>query len=346
MSGSNRTQGRRSNRDQNRRKGALVLSLDFELLWGVRDKRSIETYGENLRGVRRVVPGLLKLFDTYGIHATWATVGLLFCRGRDEMMASLPPATLQPQYDDMNLSPYPTIDQAGADETEDPYHFAPSLIREILAHPNQTIGSHTFSHYYCLEKGQTAASFEADCEAFSRVAAAYGLKPTSIVLPRNQFNREYVGVCKKAGITAIRGNMDHWLYSEKTEEEETTLRRALRYGDAFISLSGPRVFPLAAIDPVVPVTIPATRFLYPHKSFTAAFDWLRLLRIKNEMTYAARFGFVYHLWWHPHNFGKDYEVNIAFLEKILQHFHALHKRYGMESLSIEEVATRVIEGKI
>jgi peptidoglycan/xylan/chitin deacetylase (PgdA/CDA1 family) len=58
--------------------GLFVLSLDFELLWGVRDKRMIESYGENIRGVRQVIPGLLRLFSQYGIHATFATVGFYF----------------------------------------------------------------------------------------------------------------------------------------------------------------------------------------------------------------------------------------------------------------------------
>jgi hypothetical protein len=31
--------------------GALVISLDFELLWGVRDKRTIADYGPNILGV-------------------------------------------------------------------------------------------------------------------------------------------------------------------------------------------------------------------------------------------------------------------------------------------------------
>jgi hypothetical protein len=42
--------------------GAFVLSLDFELLWGVRDKRTVADYGSNILGVRRVVPALLDLF--------------------------------------------------------------------------------------------------------------------------------------------------------------------------------------------------------------------------------------------------------------------------------------------
>ena len=38
------------------------------------------------------------------------------------------------------------------------------------------------------------------------------------------------------------------------------------------------------------------------------------------MTFAAKTGSNYHLWWHPHNFGKDLEANLKFLEKILQHY--------------------------
>src|SRR6266487_5798938 len=58
--------------------GALVISLDFELLWGVRDKRTIADYGANILGVRRVIPALLDLFAERNIACTWATVGLLF----------------------------------------------------------------------------------------------------------------------------------------------------------------------------------------------------------------------------------------------------------------------------
>lgn len=37
--------------------GAFVISLDFELMWGVRDKRTIADYGRNILGVRRVAGG-------------------------------------------------------------------------------------------------------------------------------------------------------------------------------------------------------------------------------------------------------------------------------------------------
>jgi hypothetical protein len=35
--------------------GAFVISLDFELLWRVRDKRTIADYGANILGVRRAI---------------------------------------------------------------------------------------------------------------------------------------------------------------------------------------------------------------------------------------------------------------------------------------------------
>ena len=92
--------------------GSLVISLDFELNWGVRDSRPGGDYRANLLGVRQAVPALLDLFARYGIHATWATVGLLFCRSREEMLEAAP--SIRPQYDNARLSPYSAIDTIGA----------------------------------------------------------------------------------------------------------------------------------------------------------------------------------------------------------------------------------------
>ena len=78
--------------------GAFVISLDFELLWGVRDKRTIADYGANIRGVRQVVPALLDLFAERNIACTWATVGLLFFATNRAMRAALP--ARKPRYAD------------------------------------------------------------------------------------------------------------------------------------------------------------------------------------------------------------------------------------------------------
>ena|GEM_PF-6961988 len=60
------------------------------------------------------------------------------------------------------------------------------------------------------------------------------------------------------------------------------------------------------------------------------------------MTYAAKHNKVYHLWWHPHNFGINQDQNFAFLEKILKHYDYLNKRYGFFSITMSDLATKAL----
>ena len=136
--------------------GALVISLDFELHWGVRDKRSVAGYRENLLGARRAVPAMLAMFRDHGVRATWAVVGLLLAENRDEMLARMP--ARRPRYRRADLSPYDALAEVGENERDDPYHFASSLVRRIAASSEQEIATHTFGHYYCLEDGAGPAS--------------------------------------------------------------------------------------------------------------------------------------------------------------------------------------------
>ena len=62
--------------------GQFVISLDFELLWGVRDHADRTSYGKNVLGARDAVPQMLEIFAQNSIRATWATVGFLFCETR------------------------------------------------------------------------------------------------------------------------------------------------------------------------------------------------------------------------------------------------------------------------
>src|SRR5215510_1712817 len=129
----------RSPRRRAMQHGAFVISLDFELMWGVRDKRTIDDYGANVRGVREVVPALLDLFAERNIACTWATVGLLFFSTNAAMRAALPAP--KPRYSDARLSSYNYLDEVGADEERDPHYYGLSLIKRILDHPAQEIGT-------------------------------------------------------------------------------------------------------------------------------------------------------------------------------------------------------------
>jgi peptidoglycan/xylan/chitin deacetylase (PgdA/CDA1 family) len=321
-------------------RGTLVISLDFELYWGIRDKRTIEQYKDNLLGVRKVIPLLLGLFNEYQIHATWAVVGFLFFKTKEELLKGLPQK--KPDYEKTKLNPYTYLDSIGNDEHTDPFHYAPSLIEQILSFPNQEIGSHTFSHYYCLEKGQNIETFKEDLHAAINAAKRFNVEIKSLVFPRNQTNAEYLSVCKEMGIKCYRGNETSWLYKARNQEDESLVRRGIRLMDAYVNISGHNTYTINNYENTLPLNIHSSRFLRPYSNKLHLLEPLRLHRILSDLTYAAKKKEIFHLWWHPHNFGVNMDKNMQFLRNILDHYTQLHEIYSMESLHIGELANRVI----
>lgn len=55
------------------------------------------------------------------------------------------------------------------------------------------------------------------------------------------------------------------------------------------------------------------------------------------MTYAAKHGKVFHIWWHPHNFGGNIDENMKILEKIAKHYQKLYQKHGFECRTMKEV---------
>ena len=72
------------------RESTLIVSLDFELFWGMQDGWELSEYEENILGGRAAIPKMLELFRRHGIHATWATVGFLFADNYEELSQFLP----------------------------------------------------------------------------------------------------------------------------------------------------------------------------------------------------------------------------------------------------------------
>jgi len=318
--------------------GVLVVSLDFELFWGIRDFARLEERREHLLRVRELVPRVLESFRRYGIHATWATVGMLFCSSRAELHRHLPDCL--PRYADPSQSPYGDLAQIGRNEFEDPFHLAPSLIEAIRSAPNQEIGSHTFSHYYCLEDGQDRDAFRGDLEASVRLARTRGVTLRSLVFPRNQVNAAYLDLCREKGIVAYRGTESSWLHRPRPFKRETCARRLARLLDCYTNISGDHGYPIPRTSEQ-PVNIPSSRLLRNHIPALKWLEPLRLRRISRSMTNAARDGRLFHLWMHPEELAAHQEPNLDFLEKLLAHFAGLRMRYGMESLNMAEYAGRL-----
>jgi peptidoglycan/xylan/chitin deacetylase (PgdA/CDA1 family) len=314
-------------------KGIFTISLDFELFWGVRDHRTLENYGRNISNVHQVVPRLLELFSKYDVHCTWATVGFLFFNSKKELLDHLPP--LRPGYLQKEYDPYSYISES---ELQAVYHFAPALIEQIKRTGGQEIGTHTFCHFYTLERNTTIEQFRSDLQAAIKIAKEKGVEIRSIVFPRNQYSDEHIKVCLEEGIFIYRGNELSGVYKPVSRENESYTRRAVRFADAYLNVTGHHCHPVPAAGEII--NVPASRFLRPYNPKLKMFDGLKLKRIKQGIKFAAKHGLIYQLWWHPHNFGNNMNENFKFLEQVLEFYQQLRKEGKIESQNLMEIYLR------
>ena len=285
----------------------LVISLDFELNWGVRDVFRDGQYDENLFGVQATLPKLLAFFEKY-------------------------------KYKHMHYAAHTQLAYVGANEQQDPLHFGQSLIERIIHTPHQEIGTHTFSHFYCLENGQTEKDFRADLQATKEISIGQIADIKSLVFPRNQINPHYFTACMDAGLLCYRGNEEHILYKATKFTDKNILLRIGKLLDTYIIISGHHTFRLEDMQKEAFINVRSSSFLRPYCALLSRLEGLKLRRIKSGMLMAAKEGAYYHLCWHPHNFGKYMDKNLAMLERLLQYYKELQKQYNFQSYSMQEVA--------
>ena len=321
-------------------KGTLMVSLDFELFWGMLDVCPLSEYEENVLGGRRAIPQLLRMFREHDIHATWATVGFLFAENKQEAMKYFPKDG--PGYAKKGLDPYEWFDRIGDNEDQAPCFFAPSLLKLVSETQGQEIGSHTFCHYYCREAGQTPEQFREDMQAALDIAEAHGYHLTSAILPRNEAEPEYIQVLRDLGFTAYRDEENDWIHRKFTDEK-SLVRRILKLMDVYFPLTGIGGFTPRCEDGVwnfigsrqYKAIRPSLRFL----------EGLKVRRIKAQMLRAAKKGLTCHIWWHPHNLGVDTQAHLDQLEEIFRYYDELKEKYGMRCLNMGEAA-RMLSDKL
>jgi len=317
---------------------AFIVSLDFELFWSFQDSRTMETYGPNILGGRKAIPQMLELFQKHGIHATWAAVGFLFGENEEELLRYFPEEL--PTYNNPIRSTYRQFGSAGTDETSAPHFYGASLIRQIAAVPGQEIGSHTFSHYYCQEPGQTTRQFRADMKAALAIAADKGFSLKSVILPRNQCEPEYIDVLSELGFTSYRGLEDNWVNWVNARIHVRPIQRANRLLDVYFPMTGMNCYSPESKGKIL--NLKSSRMFKPYFQKLRFLEGLKLRRIKRQMRYAARHGRVFHLWWHPHNIGVNTERNLQQLDEIFGYYNQLKEKYGMRSLNMGEAAEEIL----
>ena len=268
---------------------SLVISLDYELMWGMMDLPNAKQYGQtNVDNVHKAICEMLKLFEKYQVKVTFATVGLLMCQDVEEVVSIAP--SLIPSYTKMGLSPYGNyLDSVKLAKSS--LYFSPNTV-ELLKDSNIVeIGTHTFCHYYCWEEGQTIEEFDADIKTAVEVAAKKNIKVKSIVFPRNNVNEDYLSVCHKYGITSYRGNALNF-FGERKSRLQFIIRRVCRLLDTYLPITDQCSYKYEELNVIKghPVNIPASRFFRPYSSQLCMLESVRISRIKKEIEKAAKLG--------------------------------------------------------
>jgi len=322
---------------ESRNKAIFMVSLDFEGYWGTRDIESLDDCRRRIANLESVVTSLLKTLQEHEIHATWASVGFLFSQNREELLELLP--AVRPDYASAVLSPYRDLGLIGANEDVEPCCYAASSICEIAKTRFQELGTHTFSHYYCLEDGQTAESFRSDLDAACKAAERSDIQLRSIVFPRNQVNADYLSYCRERGILCYRGAGSSWMYTTRRRSDETFMRRASRILNAYVKISGHHSVPMYTIERQSrPFDFPGTTHLRPSLMMEQPLRSLALNRIYEGLNYAAENGHLYHLWFHPEDFAGNLDRKIEILNRVLEHYSKLRVSRQMKSLNMGELA--------
>lgn len=311
--------------------GRLVISLDFEKMWGIHDM-AWESKKNYIAKVDLIIPEILKIFKEYNISASWATVGMLFFKSKNEMV-DFSKDVFRPTYNNPNLSAYSYFDYV---EDDDKLHFASEIIAKIMETPNQEIASHTFSHYYCNEKGQTVEQFENDLKASIEISKQNNIEVKSLIFPRNQYSSEYLLIAKKLGFTAFRGLEQDWIHKLKHKK----IKRFLAFMCSYIPMSTKECYSINSIPKETPCNIKSS-FFFRAATKIKLLELMKMARIKSLMKRAAKKRLICHIWFHPHNLSNNIDIGLAQIRELCSYYKKLNEQYGFKSSSMNEIAKEI-----
>jgi len=176
--------------------GAIVFSLDAELMWGFHDKNEIPI--KRIKCAREAWIKILELFDKYEINATWAIPGHLFLNECDGLHKNHPAG-----------EKWFKNDPGGSLEKNNNF-FGRDLIKKITtAKSKHEIGCHSFSHMEFDSITPQMANAELTLSIES--AKNLGITLESFVFPRNKIGN--LDTLRKNGFLCYRGKEPATVYN-------------------------------------------------------------------------------------------------------------------------------------
>ncbi len=246
--------------------GALTISIDLELAWGVWDNVTPDRLRMVESAERPICEALIELFDRYQVRATWAVVAALL----DEKSSNSRPGSRSCWY-------------------------APDIIERLVsAKTAHEIGSHGGRHIYF--DGISAADARDDLSFARDVHRTQALQFDSFVFPRNAVG--HLAVLANAGLRTFRGPDVGW--ARAVPDFGKTLGRVANLVDKILPIR-PRTVTAAKHEGLA--DIPGSMLLMGRNGLRR-FVLPQVTRVKLAagLERARRTGEVFHLWFHPSNF--------------------------------------------
>ncbi|PSP77008.1 hypothetical protein BRC81_11755 [Halobacteriales archaeon QS_1_68_20] len=307
------------------KRGTFVVSLDTELGWGCFDTVGVDHYREAYENTRAVIDGLCDLFDAYRAPTTWAVVThmLTDCGGRHDEP--------DPEFDWIDSWYGRAPCSAGVDRD---LWYAPDVLERIRsADVDHELGVHGYSHMILGAPGCTRAAATAEIRRAMEVVEEFDLDVETFVFPRNRIG--HLDVLEEFGVEYYRGLDARWYEASAPRP----LRRVCRFGDEFTRRTPPTVTPRARAGMV---ELPGSQIFRPDDGY-----WrytppgTQVERAKKGLERAADRGEVFHLWFHPFNFGSDPEGHLDLFERVLSYAADLRRDDRLEILPIDEACRNV-----
>ena len=310
-------------------RGVFSFSLDFELVWGARDLSldMVELRRRALVTRERVFEALLAMLETYGIVATWATVGHLFLAGEEEPGRGL----VAPQH-----SWYPTPWFEGipiGTEAQHPEFYARSLMLR-LRDAGQEIGSHSFSHPLFGDPGCSRVCAEAELARCVAEAEALGIKLRSFVYPRNVVG--HTDLLARHGFTCWRGVEPVWFQGPALPR---SIGRLGHFSSVALAARPPTVLPIR--DRHGLWNIPASASFLPVDGVRRLIPLSqRVRRCVRGLDQAALDRRIFHLYLHPINLASAPERMLGALEQVLAYAAKRRDAGDLEIVPMGAIAER------
>jgi peptidoglycan/xylan/chitin deacetylase (PgdA/CDA1 family) len=316
-------------------RGALVVSLDLELLWGYHDLAINEVLQAQCDGARTAIRRLLDLFDEYHVPATWAVVGHLFLDHADRDAAGRAhPGHPRPRYPRLTGDWFARLPEG--DATACPEWYGPDLVAMIQgASQPQEIGCHTFSHVVFGESGCDAVVAKAELDRCIELARPLGIELKTMVFPRNKVG--HLGLLREAGIEVFRGRdvEPFGFLPANLRDQGTVVSRIL-------SVPPPPVLP--HLTPEGLINLPGSMF------YMAATEWQRFVPMafrtivaKRGLRDAANENAIFHLRLHPEALVFDADRLFDGLAEIFEAADRLRRAGRLQMLSVYDAAHQYLD---